>query len=158
MKKLNNTPIAVAEKGIADFVKTLPAISDILGENGEEIPVYAATDESAQHILESRIMRGLKQCIVIGFQRTDSVEHSAAQLTAGCVFSITISSPGLLAENAIRTTTDLGCAIIAALDGTTFDAPFSPSYPCVLQSWAHNVDDNGSFLSVMEYKAPVFLK
>lgn len=159
MKKLDDNPVAVAEQGIAALLADDPAISALLdgGRGAGAVPVFSATDESASALLRKGIESGLKQAVVVAFQRTVDAASGATGLPVRCAFGVTVSSPGMLAENAIRSTTDIGCAVIRALDGVQFAEPFVPRMPVRFTSWNHSADANGRLVATLEFEAALFL-
>lgn len=157
--KFYTNPIAEAEQGLAEFIREVPAVSALLDAKGARaVEVFAATAEGASDLLKRQIMSGLKQAIVVGFQRTTETIHGPERCPAKVIFNVTITSPGLLADKAIRSTSDLGAAIVAALDGVQFDAPFYPKIPCWFESWTHYADDAKKLVATLEFGAAIFLK
>lgn len=151
--KQNLNPIAAAEQGLAVFLAGVPAVSAILDAAGTgEVPVFAATTENIEQTILRQISQGVGQIVVVAFERTTEVLHGTGT-PARVVFSVTVTSPGVLAENAIRSTTDLGCAIIEAIEGVQFDLPFFDGIPCTFESWTQGVDMSGAFSATLEFGA-----
>lgn len=152
-------PIAEAEQGLADYIREIPAISALFdGKDSSAVQVFAATAEDAASLMKRQIMLGLKQTVVVGFQRTTEVIHGPEGCPAKVIFNVTITSPGLLADKEIRATSDLGCALIDALDGVQFAEPFFPRIPCWFESWSHYADDSKKLVATLEFGAAIFLK
>lgn len=157
--KLYRNPIAEAEQGLADYIRQLPAITALLdGSKGKAVNVFAATAEGASDLLRRQILSGLKQAVVVGFQRTTEVIHGPKGTPAKVIFNVSISSPGLLAEKALRSTTDLGAAIVDGLEGVQFSDPFYPAIPVWFESWSHYADDAAKLVATLEFGAAVFMR
>lgn len=157
-KKLYLNPVAEAEQGIAEFIRELPAVSAIFDGKKDAVAVFAATQEGAAALLSRKIQSGLRMAVVVGFQGTEEVLHAYPHLPAKVVFNVQVSSPGVLASNAIRATTDVGCAIVNALDGVQFGEPFVEKFPVALRSWTHNADEGGKLVSTLEFVAAIELR
>lgn len=153
MAKEYLNPVAVAEQGIAEFIAELPELSGLFGG---KVYVFAGTDESAAKLLRAKILQGLKQCVVVAFTGT-SEAAPAPRLPAKATFAVSVFSPGLLAEQAPRATTDLASAIVRALHGTQFGEPFVARMPVRLVSWTQEADADGKLCSRLEFEAGIFL-
>ncbi len=151
MAKENLNPIALAEQGIVDFLKSVPAIAGLFSRESA-IPVFASTDESASKLFDARIRRSLGQSILVGFTGFTEVVHAtlSKQGTFGNgAFNVDIYAPGMLSLSKIKTTSDLAFAVVEALDGVVFAEPFAA--PLVLQSWTQE-DRDGLFVASLNFK------
>lgn len=158
MAKLNLNPVAVAEQGLAEFIREIPAVSSLLDPAGTgNVPVYAATDEGAAKTIRENIDRRLRQCVIVGFQRTTEVIQGAKGTPAKVIFNVTITSPKIIAEKAIRSTSDLGGALIEALHGVQFAEPFFGGVPVWFESWSHQIGDAGEFMATLEFGAAIYM-
>lgn len=162
-KHKNTEAIPQAELAIADFIAQIPEVSQYLvGKCSDgSIPVFAACDESAGAILKQQISQGLKQYISVGFINTGEVAQTKAGCLAKCTFRVAIASPALLADDALSSTMNLGCAIIRTLNGVCFSSPFAQHYPLNFLSWSHTATMTGGephLLSTVEFSAPVILQ
>lgn len=146
-------PIAVAEQGGADFISELPEIS---GLYGWKVYVFAGTDEGAAKLLRAKIQQGLKQCVVVAFTGTGEV-NVVPRTSIKATISVSVLSPGLLAEKSPRATTDLASAIVQALHGVQFGEPFIPGFPIRLASWTQEADGDGKLCARLEFEAGIFL-
>lgn len=153
MTKEYNNPLAVAEQGIAEFIAEIPEVSGLFGG---KVNVFAATNESAAKLIRAKIMQGLKQCVVVAFTAASEI-NAAPRLPIKATISVSVLSPGLLAEQAPRATTDLAAAIVRALHGVQFGEPFVFGMPVRLSSWQQEADGDGKLASRLEFEAGVFL-
>lgn len=147
--------MAIAEQGIAEYIAEQPSVSGLFG--GGSVPVFAATNESAAKIMRSKIELGLKQCIVVAITRTDAAGVGAARLPVRATLLVSVHSPGLLAEKAVRSASELSHAIIESLHGVQFGEPFVPGYAVKFMSWAYEQTERGIITANAEFEVVIFL-
>lgn len=155
MPKLNNNPFAVAEAGIAAYLAEVPEISALF--SGTKVPVYYSLQESAEASIMQELDAGLGQCVVVSFSGVESVVRLRDKTVAESAITIDIISSGLLAENALRSTSDLGYAIICALDFVRFSGPLD-THPLVFEKWSHSADASGAFRATLEFSANITIR
>jgi hypothetical protein len=158
MAKLYTNPVAAAEQGLAEFIAQVPAVSATLDPKGAgNVPVFAATDEGAAKGVRESLSLKLMQCVTVGFQRTEEVKHGIKGTPAKAFFNVTITSPKIIAEKAIRSTSDIGAAIIEALHGIQFAEPFYAGVPVLFESWTHYAGQQGEFIATLEFSAAIYM-
>lgn len=150
---LNN--VTLAEQGVAEYIAGQPSISGLFG--GDAVPVFSATDESAAKIIRAKVEMGLKQCIVVAVTSTSDAGIGAPRLPVRATLLVSIHSPGLLAEKALSTASDLGVAVIESLHGVQFGEPFVPGYAVKFKSWEYETRDDGKIVARIEFDAVIFL-
>lgn len=156
MAKEYLNPVAEAEQGIAEFIASIPEVSAVF--SGKQVPVFAATTEEFRNAVTRKIAQGVRQVIVVAFSRTTEVARSGAGIVAKAEFTVSVSSPGVLAESAIRATSDLAFAIVNALDGTVFSTPFLPRAVNFL-NWELDADESGNkYAQMLSFEAFLTLK
>lgn len=155
MAKEYLNPIAVAEQGIAEYIAEQPSVSGLFG--GGNVPVYAATNESAGKIIRQKVELGLKQCVVVAFTSTSDAGVVAARLPVRATLLVSIHSPGLFADRSLKATSDLGVAIAESLHGVQFGDPFVPGYAVKFKSWDYERTDDGKVIARIEFEAVIYL-
>lgn len=156
MAKENLNPIALAEQGVVDFLKSVPAIAGLFSKE-IAIPVFASTDESSSKLFDARIRRALGQCVLVGFAGLTEVIHATLRKKGtfgNGIFNVDIYAPGILSLSKIKTTSDLAVAVVEALDGVLFADPFAS--PLLLQSWTQE-DRDGVFVASLCFKTTLLI-
>lgn len=124
MAKHNLNALAVVESVIADEIRSIPEVSGML--DGDTLAVFASCEEDFAAKLEFNIQKALGHTVAVYTNSVDEPRRNGAALAATAHLTVEVSSNGLLTDDKKKSTSDIALVIIAELEGSCYEAPFTP--------------------------------
>lgn len=150
-------PIAQGEQAIAMLIETLPRVAK------EGITVVGNTEEGANEVIKRQVERQVNVCIVVSLSNLTEINHTQRKVADGTVYravataelAVSIVCPAVMSTAKASSTTDVGYAIVQALDGVLFSAPFLT--PLEFTGWEQAEYTNGIFSTILTFTCQIGL-
>lgn len=153
MAKNNINPLSMAELTIAQEIRSVVEVSGVF--DGESVSVFARAEEDFLQKIEHSVEKSIGQTIAVSGVSVDAPVRTGGALMATVHLSVEVCSNGVLSDDRKKSTADLALAIIAALDGTAYEVPFTPMP--VLYVGSEIYEDSESYVHQARFDAQIFL-